>query len=732
MDSLSLDTHGAPSPDDAVFEFNLKRYLEALRRYVWALLALVALAVVGAVLYTNRQAEIYSARASVQIEPRLPDLLGQTQMQLSRATPGGLDYYMQQKEVLGSYTLIRQTVAQHHLYTRMLTAAQRGNRKVDDLVEDATAQLRKHLAIDYPKENRIMYVTVRDADRQLAADIANAHIATYIAYSKGLLSTDTRDASGALSTEFDQAETALHDADSALYQYQQDNHLLERSLDDQRDAMSSEITSYSSKRNEARGKRIELQARRDRMREAAKLDVLESPILLMTENPAFDTLRSKYYEERNKFIEVEQEVGPKNPRYQMQKAKVDDLYNTLETESRRMLAGIESQVQAASQAENALKAEVDRATKEALDLGPKVVAYNTLLRQKKSAEDRYELLRGRLSASEMNDRMNRSYDYSNVKPLDPALVPTKPVYPNLRINIVFGAVVALMLGMGLIVLIVFLDRSVTSTADVAQITNVPVLGVIPNLPPSDLPVGDDSARDLYVFRQPASSIAECCRSLRTNIMFSDADHRLKTILVSSANPREGKTTSVIYLGTTMAQGGQRVLLIDTDMRRPRLHVSMGISRHTGLSNLIVGDREFEDCIKTTEIPNLFVLPCGPLPPNPAELLMSQRFRTVLAELQTRYDRIILDSPPVQVVTDAVVLSKVTDGTMLVVRAGKTLRDDIRRAERNIRNVGGRFFGVIVNALEPDTRSGYYYSYYGYTEADGPKPPAPAAPTAPQS
>ena len=456
------------------------------------------------------------------------------------------------------------------------------------------------------------------------------------------------------------------------------------------------------------------------MREAAKLDVLESPILLMSESGSFDTLRSKYYEERNKFIEVEKEVGPKNPRYQMAKAKVDDLYSALETESKRMLAGIEAQVQASQQAENALKLEVDRATKEALDLGPKVVAYNTLLRLKKTAEDRYEMLRGRLSASEMNDRMNRTYDNSNVKPLDPALVPTKPVYPNLRINIAFGAVLALFLGLGLIVLIVFLDRSVTSTADVAQTTSVPILGVIPNLPPSDLAADDDSARDLYVHRQPASSIAECCRSLRTNIMFSDADHQLKTIVVSSANPREGKTTSVIYLGTTMAQGGQRVLLIDTDMRRPRLHVSMGISRHTGLSNLIVGDRDYDECIKTTEIPNLFVLPCGPLPPNPAEILMSQRFRTVLEELGKRYDRIILDSPPVQIVTDAVVLSRQTDGVMLVVRAGKTLRDDIRRAERSIRNVGGRIIGVIVNALGPDERSGHYYSYYGYSEAESSK------------
>jgi capsular exopolysaccharide synthesis family protein len=260
----------------------------------------------------------------------------------------------------------------------------------------------------------------------------------------------------------------------------------------------------------------------------------------------------------------------------------------------------------------------------------------------------------------------------------------------------------------------FFDRSIKNTADAQQATGAPVLGIIPML--SDLANGSEATRDLYVHQHPTSRAAECCRSLRTNIVFSAADRQIKTIVVSSACPREGKTTSVIYLGTTMAQSGQRVLLIDTDMRRPRLHQSLGVPRPTGLSNLIVGDKSYDDVIRTTDIPNLFVLPCGPLPPNPAELLMTQRFDTVLEELSRRFDRIILDSPPLQVVTDAVVLSKSphVDGAILVAQAGKTPRDEIRRSARQIKAVGGTILGVIVNALELDQRSAYYYSY-AYTE-----------------
>ena len=327
--------------------------------------------------------------------------------------------------------------------------------------------------------------------------------------------------------------------------------------------------------------------------------------------------------------------------------------------------------------------------------------------------DRYNILRTRLSSTDLSDRMNTNIDTSNVRPLDPAMASSSPISPNLRFNIMAAGALALFLGLGLVFLIVFLDRSVKSTADAQQAVGSPVLGIIPIIEEPDLGDNTDSARDLYVHQHPTSRIAECCRSLRTNIMFSAADRQIKTIVVSSANPREGKTTSVIYLGTTMAQSGQRVLLVDTDMRRPRLHVSTKVSRTTGLSNLIVGDADYDSVIRPTEIPNLFVLPCGPLPPNPAEILMTHKFEAVLAELGKRFDRVILDSPPLQVVTDAVVLSKQTDGVILVVHAGKTLRDEIKRSARQIKGVGGKIFGVIVNAIEPDQRSGYYYSYYGY-------------------
>lgn len=703
--------------EQPLFNLDVQRYFAALRKYAWAVLAVTAIAVTVAILYTSRLPKVYEAKASVQIEPRLPDLLGQNAEALTVGGGGGLEYYKQQRQVLSSYTVIQQTVEQHQLYTRLLGDQERESLKIEDQIDLATRRLQSLLQVRYPEQDRIMYVVVRHEDAQLAADIANHHITTYIEYSKNLLSTNTKHTSNALQQEFEIAEANLRKAEEKLYKYQKDNDLLTVSLEDRQNLVSANITSFTQRMNEARARKIEIGSRLDRMKKvvASATSLLDSPILMMGESQSFDALRAQYYSERNQFLQLEKDIGPKHPDYQRQKIKMDDLFAALQSEALRIIGGVQESYNAAVATEAALGLEVERFKKEAFEFGPKIIAYNEQLRDKKSIEDRYMILRGRLSTSELTGRMNTTIETSYAKRLDPALKPTVPVSPSLRLNAMVAGGLTLFVSISLLVLMVFLDQSIKSTSDAQHAAGVPVLGVIPTISPSDLPRNDDRARDLYVHEHPSSLVAESCRSLRTNVLFSGASRKLKTIVVSSANPREGKTMTVIYLGTTMAQSSQRVLLVDTDMRRPRLHASTGVSRQVGLSNLILGDRTYDEVIKSTEIPNLHVLPCGPTPPNPAELLMSKRFHDVLHELETRFDLVILDSPPMQPVTDACVLAKEVDGAILVVRAGKTQREEIRRSARQLRNVGGVIIGVVLNELDTRGRGGYYYNYYGYRE-----------------
>jgi capsular exopolysaccharide synthesis family protein len=192
------------------------------------------------------------------------------------------------------------------------------------------------------------------------------------------------------------------------------------------------------------------------------------------------------------------------------------------------------------------------------------------------------------------------------------------------------------------------------------------------------------------------------------------DRPLRTILVTSSGPAEGKTMLATCLAEIMADGGNRVLLVDADMRRPRIHKIFGVEPERGLSSLILGDGKLESVAQPTSIPNLFVLPCGPVPPNPAELLHTEAFKAILAAAVQRFDRVIVDSPPAGVVADAVVVSTQVDGTVFVVKAGRTSRDAAGRAVRAVADVKGRVFGAVLNDLDlQDQRYGQYYQYYRY-------------------
>jgi capsular exopolysaccharide synthesis family protein len=248
---------------------------------------------------------------------------------------------------------------------------------------------------------------------------------------------------------------------------------------------------------------------------------------------------------------------------------------------------------------------------------------------------------------------------------------------------------------------------------VEQRLGVPFLGMVPIIPEPK----ESALRDMYIHHHPKSSVAECCRAIRTNLLFMSPDRPFRTLLVTSTAPQEGKSTSVINLGVAMAQSGNRVLLLDTDMRRPRLHKAFKVPNDIGISSLVVGQGTLDEAVKSTEVPGLFVLPCGPVPPNPAELLHTKAFTDLLAQASQKFDRVILDSPPIHPVADGVVLATVVDGVVLVFKAGLTNRTLAKRAVRALRDVQAKVYGAILNSidLEDPKYGGYYAEYrrYGY-------------------
>jgi capsular exopolysaccharide synthesis family protein len=301
----------------------------------------------------------------------------------------------------------------------------------------------------------------------------------------------------------------------------------------------------------------------------------------------------------------------------------------------------------------------------------------------------------------------------NIVVAEPAELPKYPIKPRKLQNTLLAAVVGCMLAVGVAFLIEYLDDTIKTSEDVGQALALSTLGAITRFQSTD-----DQDR-LITASHPRSPISEAYRALRTNIQFSAVDNPLRTLLVTSTNPTEGKTTTVANLGTVMAQAGLSVIVVDSDLRRPALHQYFEASRNLGLTNALLDKNLSTDgYLQATEVENLRVLTCGPLPPNPSELLNSQRMRELMEQLKEEADVLLFDSPPILAVTDASILANQVDGVLLVVDAGATRRGVAQRGKEQLDKVGANVFGAALNKLSHRGRGGYYYYYYYSSEEGG--------------
>jgi capsular exopolysaccharide synthesis family protein len=313
--------------------------------------------------------------------------------------------------------------------------------------------------------------------------------------------------------------------------------------------------------------------------------------------------------------------------------------------------------------------------------------------------------------------------FNNVRVLDRALPAKAPFKPNLEQALLAATLLGLLLGVGVALSLELADRTVKSQQDVEAIVDAPFLGLLPLISVASESRPSTSERnglirqmrerDLFILTNPRSAVAECARFIRTNLLFMSPDRPLRSLVVTSPSPQEGKSTTAVTTGITMAQTGSRTLIVDTDMRKPRLHRVFGLETEVGIANVLLGEATLDDAIQKTEVPNLDVLPCGTLPPNPAEVLLSDRFREIVEELSTRYERVIFDTPPIGPVTDPAILGTLVDGVVLVAKCEQTSKDSIRQALRALRDANARVFGVILNDVDITAKrySGAYYAYY---------------------
>jgi capsular exopolysaccharide synthesis family protein len=700
---------------------DLRRYLDVLNDRKWTIVVFLTVVVGGVTAWTLRQTKIYRAVATVQVELQAPSVLGREVEQVEELGTGSYwnnqEYLQTQLKVIQSREVASRVVKALNLDRDPDFAGPPDKQR--NGIEIAEA-VRSRMVAEQVRDSRLILISVEDRDPDRARDIANAAANAYLDQNVERMLSATVSALDWLSRQVDGLQHDLEESERALYDFRRDRDILSVSLEDRQNITANQIQKLTDALTAARAHRIELGAKLAEVRGVSHLDPLEMPVVDPMSSELFQQLKRRYAELDEERAGLERHYGQNWPKRRETEDEIARVRASIGTEVRAALAAVEAEYRAAERTEAGLRAALAQVQEDALKLNLQEIEYNRLVREQKNNAKMYELVLGRAKEADLAQLLR----VNNLRILDEATTPTASIKPRVWLNVLLAMVIGLVGGIGLAFLLDALDVTVKGLVDMERL-GISVLGQVPSIEPAierrqrrkhRRGRGNGAAegihKSLFVHEHPKSTVAESCRSIRTSLLFSSPESELRTLLITSPGPREGKTTVAVNLGIVMAQGGARVLLVDTDMRRPRIHEAVGVGNQVGVSSIIVGQSSLEQAVQSTEVDGLSVLACGPVPPNPADLLHTERFHQLLTELQQRYDKVILDSPPLGAVTDAAILGTQVSGVVLVARAGSTRKEAARHSVFQLQELGARVLGSVLNDVDLSRREyGYYHYYY---------------------
>jgi capsular exopolysaccharide synthesis family protein len=747
--SESLAVIPAPSVlpwDQMPREPHLLDYIIILRKHQWLILTFLLTVVTVATIASFKMKPEYDAAARVEVDKESQNMLPFQEVNSYDEFMDMENYIETQTKILQSETLAFQTIksldlgrypefggaAKSLTWVRVGSAAQR---------PAILGAFLGRLSVKRVPNSRLVEVQFEAQDPQLAALVVNTHLQNYIEENFRSKYDATTQASTWLSAELEELRIKVEKSEDARIAYERQNHIWE--VDDKKDITSQKLADLSKAVTDAQTLMAEKEALY-RMAISGNVDALPAT----RENAVIQDLLKRKSELDESYAEAMNQYGPNYPKVQRLAVQQKEVEADLEKARKTIIEGVEQEFATARQRVELLQEAVDKQKAEANDLAEKMVQYHILQHDAEANKQLYDGLLQKLKEAGITAGLRSS----NIRVVDPALAPASPSRPQKARNILLAVLVGLVGGIGLALFREYLDNTVKSPDDIENLTGLPSLAVVPSLPGMNghhgrlarlaretaQPVASGPRVELLAYAQPKSQISEAFRALRTSLLLSQADHPPQVILVTSALPREGKTTAAVNLAVTLAQLGDRTLLLDSDLRKPgiRRALNMTVGKEAGLSSYLAGVSTLDDVvIPHPTINNLEALTTGPVPPSPADLLSSHRMREAVVELRRRFKFIVIDSPPIMAATDAVILSSLTDGVLLVVRSGETPKEAFTRTRDLLAGVKSRLLGVVLNAVDSSAPD-YYYSYryypyaygYGYGEDLGKMSQFPSKPT----
>jgi capsular exopolysaccharide synthesis family protein len=715
---------------------NLQDYLRVVLNHRWTIATVFAVVFVSVLIFTFTATPIYMGVARVIIEKENPKVV--SMQEVMTVDSSGLDYYQTQYKIIESRSVAREVVRRLKLDQHEEFVPKPKEGLFYDIVyfipntigyiaslfktDDAAKKAKSDSAIVNAFLKRVKVMPIRNSrlvdigfeakSPYMSAKIANTLAKAYIDNNLETKLRATQDAVAWLEGQIVTERKKVEEAEQALLRYKEQKGIVTDFSTDVETITAQKLAEINKQVVEATSRRVEAETR---YRQAA--DIRQSPERLdsvpdVIRDELIRDIKKQEVEIQKRMSELSKRYGARHPQILALQEELNSLQSRKSNEIGRIVDALYNEYKVALAKEYSLKNALNQQKGESLAMNVKAIDYNVLKRQAESSREMYDILVKRFKETSITEDIKTG----NIRIVDLAEIPRTPVKPKKAQNLILGLIVGLALGVGLAFFLEYLDNTIKVPDDIKNILKLPYLGPVPAIAAAEGGVGNgerNPADDLVSHLSPKSTASEAYRGIRTSILFSSAEQAPQVLIVSSSGPREGKTITSANIAITMAQAGNRVVILDCDMRRPRVHKIFSLSRDRGMSNLLVGNDVLDNVVIRTDIPNLDVIPSGPIPPNPSEVLSSQRMVDLIGVLRGRYDRVIIDTPPITAVTDAVILSKIVDGVVLIVRAGVAHRELVRNAVEQLRQVNAHILGAVLNGVDMGRDSYYYYQYYYY-------------------